>query len=407
MDYKIEYPQPDTAVITFQISKDQLEEAMKEAAKATGSEDENVNRDAAINVEIGKVGAEAMQNEKLKLAVQPAVTYNTDDQGAVLVDINCTLVPEVKLGKFTGFDVVVEPAEVTDEEVDAKVNADLQAKELWEPLPADAEAKNGDRVIIDYIGEKDGIPFDGGSAKAFPLVLGSGQFIPGFEDQLIGIKAGEERDVKLSFPENYPVPDLAGAPVVFHVKCNLVQEHIEPALNDAFIEKMKLDGVRNVEQFKEKIKADMLETKKHEAEEKALAEVMDKILAEVEINIPSAMIESLIDQYVAQTANQMQQFGLTMDQYLQMTGMNMEQLRESMAGQAEADIKASLTLEAIAEKENIKASEEEINEEYSLLSSMYGMPAEQLKMMIPAGGIAYQLNQKKTTDFLKETNLKK
>ena len=103
----------------------------------------------------------------------------------------------------------------------------------------------------------------------------------------------------------------------------------------------------------------------------------------------------------------MQQFGLTMDQYLQMTGMNMEQLRESMAGQAEADIKASLTLEAIAEKENIKASEEEINEEYSLLSSMYGMPAEQLKMMIPAEGIAYQLNQKKTTDFLKETNLKK
>ncbi len=407
MDYKIEYPQPDTAVITFQISKEQLEEAMKEAAKATGSDDEKTNRDAAIQMEIGKVGGEAISTKKLKLAVQPAVTWNIDDEGAVLVDINCTLVPEVKLGKFTGFDVVVEPAEVTDEELDAKVNADLQGKELWEPLPADTEAKSGDRVVIDYIGEKDGIPFDGGSAKGFPLVLGSGQFIPGFEDQLIGIKAGEERDVKLSFPDNYPVPDLAGAPVVFHVKCNLVEDHIEPALNDAFIEKMKLDGVRNVEQFKEKIKADMLETKKHEAEEKALAEVMDKILAEVEMNIPTAMIESLIDQYVAQTANQMQQFGLTMDQYLQMTGMTMEQLRESMTGQAEADIKASLTLEAIAEKENIQASEEEINEEYALLSSMYGMPAEQLKMMIPAEGIAYQLNQKKTTDFLKETNFKK
>lgn len=407
MDYKIEYPQPDTAVITFQISKEQLEEAMKEAAKATGSDDEKTNRDAAIQMEIGKVGGEAISTKKLKLAVQPAVTWNIDDEGAVLVDINCTLVPEVKLGKFTGFDVVVEPAEVTDEELDAKVNADLQGKELWEPLPADTEAKSGDRVVIDYIGEKDGIPFDGGSAKGFPLVLGSGQFIPGFEDQLIGIKAGEERDVKLSFPDNYPVPDLAGAPVVFHVKCNLVEDHIEPALNEAFIEKMKLDGVRNVEQFKEKIKADMLETKKHEAEEKALAEVMDKILAEVEMNIPTAMIESLIDQYVAQTANQMQQFGLTMDQYLQMTGMTMEQLRESMTGQAEADIKASLTLEAIAEKENIQASEEEINEEYALLSSMYGMPAEQLKMMIPAEGIAYQLNQKKTTDFLKETNFKK
>lgn len=407
MDYKIEYPQPDTAVITFQISKEQLEEAMKEAAKATGSDDEKTNRDAAIQMEIGKVGGEAISTKKLKLAVQPAVTWNIDDEGAVLVDINCTLVPEVKLGKFTGFDVVVEPAEVTDEELDAKVNADLQGKELWEPLPADTEAKSGDRVVIDYIGEKDGIPFDGGSAKGFPLVLGSGQFIPGFEDQLIGIKAGEERDVKLSFPDNYPVPDLAGAPVVFHVKCNLVEDHIEPALNDAFIEKMKLDGVRNVEQFKEKIKADMLETKKHEAEEKALAEVMDKILAEVEMNIPTAMIESLIDQYVAQTANQMQQFGLTMDQYLQMTGMTMEQLRDSMTGQAEADIKASLTLEAIAEKENIQASEEEINEEYALLSSMYGMPAEQLKMMIPAEGIAYQLNQKKTTDFLKETNFKK
>ena len=302
---------------------------------------------------------------------------------------------------------MVEPAEVTDEEVDAKVNADLQAKELWEPLPAETEAKNGDRVVIDYIGEKDGVPFEGGSAAGFPLVLGSGQFIPGFEDQLIGIKAGEERDVKLSFPENYPVPDLAGAPVVFHVKCNMVEEHIEPALNDAFIEKMKLDGVRNVEQFKEKIKAEMLENKKHEAEEKALAEIMDKILAEVEMDIPTAMIESLIDQYVAQTANQVRQFGMSMDQYLQMTGMSMEQLRESMTSQAEADIRASLTLEAIAEKENIKASEEEINEEYTLLSSMYGMPAEQLKMMIPPEGIAYQLNQKKTTDFLKETNLKK
>lgn len=407
MDYKIEYPQPDTAVITFQIPKETLEEAMKEAAKATGSDDENVNREAAVNMEAGKIGSEALSKEKLKLATQPALTFDTDAEGNVLVDINCTLVPEVELGKYMGFDVQVEPAEVTDEEVDARVNADLQAKDLWEPLPEGTAAENGDRVIIDYIGEKDGIPFEGGSATNFPLVLGSGQFIPGYEEQLIGIKAGEERDVKLSFPENYPVPDLAGAPVVFHVKCNAVEKQIQPVLNDEFIQKMKLDGVRNVEEYREKIKAEMLAAKKQEAEEKALAEVMDKILAEVKVNIPAPMVESLIDQYVAQYANQMQQFGMSLDQYLQMTGMNMEQFRSSLSDQAVADIKASLTLEAIAEKENIKASEEEIDEEYKLLSSMYGLPAEQLKMMVPAQGIAFQLNQKKTTDFLKETNLKK
>lgn len=407
MNYTLEYPQKNTAVLSFVISKEAFEKDLEAAKQATGSDDSAKIHEYAIANAAGAVLSEAAAANNLKLATEPAMlSEENPEDGSINVTVTMTLVPEVTLPDYTGLNFVKEPATVTDEEVMQEVMQRISTSRLWKDLPADAEAKEGDQVIIDFVGEKDGVPFDGGSAKDFPLILGSGQFIPGFEDQLIGAKKGDQRDVNVTFPEDYFEASLAGAPVVFKVTIKEVQEPIQPELSDAFIEKMKLDGIKSVDQLRDRARADLIAVREQEIENRLAYDILNRIAEGAKMDIPEAMITSQIDQHIQQYAGQLQQYGMSMDEFLKSSKQTMDDFRKKIAPEAEQELRAALVLDAIAQKEQIKADDEDLKKEYELLSTVYNFPAEQLKLIIPEGAVAAQLTQRKTLDFLKEHNTK-
>lgn len=406
MDYTLEYPEKGHATLSFSITKEQFEEDLKAAKEATGLEDENKLREYAIAVASSRILGEAAQKNGLKLAVEPSLLSDVNPDGSVSVTINMTLVPEVELPSYTGLNFVKEKMTVTDEEVLAEVLKRIQSSQMWEKLPADAEAKEGNEVIIDFIGEKDGVPFEGGAAKDYALVLGSGTFIPGFEDQLLGARAGDERTVEVAFPEDYFEKDLAGQPVLFKVDVKEVLELVKPELNDAFIEKMKLDGVKTVDELKERARADLQTARDEEVENRLAFDILNRIAQGARMDIPEAMIESQVAQHMQQYQGQLAQYGMSMDDFLKASKQTPEEFKARLMPEAEAELRAALVLDAIAAKEQIEASDEDLKKEYELLSTVYNFPAEQLKMMIPPEAVSAQIAQRKTLDFLKKNNTK-
>lgn len=406
MNYTIEYPQKNEAVLSFTIDKAAFDADLKAAQEATGSDDAAKTREYAIATAAGQVLSEAVPAHDLKIATEPSLLSQEEADGSVTVTITLTLVPEIKLPAYTGLNFTREPATVTDEEVMQEVMQRIQSTKIWKDLPAGTPAEEGNQVIIDFVGEKDGIPFDGGSAKNFPLVLGSGQFIPGFEDQLLGAVKGDERIVNVTFPENYFEPSLAGQPVIFKVNINEVQEEVKPELNDSFISEMKLDGIKTVDQLRDRARADMMALKSQEIENRLAYDILNRIASGAEMDIPAAMIESQVNQHVEQYASQLQQYGMSMDDFLKASGQTIEDFKAKIAPEAEQELRAALVLDAIAGKEQIAADDEDLKKEYELLSTVYNFPAEQLKLLIPEHVVKAQIAQKKTLDFLKENNTK-
>lgn len=404
MDKKLRKENKDTVVIEAVVAKADLDEVIKTVAERQGSEDEAANREAALQFEAMQLIQEAVTEEGLKLATQPEMKFKDEKDGDVLITIVCTLVPDVDLGKYTGFDVLKEEVNVSDEEVLEYVMQQVNSQEMWEDV--DRPAKEHDQVLIDFIGVKDGVPFDGGSAENYPLVLGSHSFIPGFEEQLIGIKKEEQKEVNVSFPEDYFEPSLAGAPVVFQITCHAVQEKVEPQLNDAFVEKLGVENVKTVEEFKATAKEHMHEIKEQEAKNKQALEILDKVVEDAKVDVPQAMIDQQVEQELGQLKQQIQQYGMQFDQYLQMAQTTEEDLKKQIEPQAIMQIKQALILIAIAEKEQIEASQEEIAQEYELMSNVYHMPKEQLQMFISDDVIRPQIIQRKTLDFLTKNNSK-
>lgn len=404
MDKKLRKENKDTVVIEAVVAKADLDEVIKTVAERQGSEDEAANREAALQFEAMQLIQEAVTEEGLKLATQPEMKFKDEKDGDVLITIVCTLVPDVDLGKYTGFDVLKEEVNVSDEEVLEYVMQQVNSQEMWEDV--DRPAKEHDQVLIDFIGVKDGVPFDGGSAENYPLVLGSHSFIPGFEEQLIGIKKEEQKEVNVSFPEDYFEPSLAGAPVVFQITCHAVQEKVEPQLNDAFVEKLGVENVKTVEEFKATAKEHMHEIKEQEAKNKQALEILDKVVEDSKVDVPQAMIDQQVEQELGQLKQQIQQYGMQFDQYLQMAQTTEEDLKKQIEPQAIMQIKQALILIAIAEKEQIEASQEEIAQEYELMSNVYHMPKEQLQMFISDDVIRPQIIQRKTLDFLTKNNSK-
>ncbi len=407
MDYEINYPELNMAEITFTVSKADFEKALEEAKETTKSEDPAVLREFAISSFASKVLTEAVDTNKLKLAYTPALMGTDDADGNVTITINCPLLPEVKLGQYKGLNVTKDAVDVPEEEVIAEMNRQISAQKLWETLPEGTKAEEGDQVIIDFVGEKDGVPFDGGSGENFPLILGSHSFIPGFEEQLIGSTAGEKVKVDVTFPENYFEPSLAGQPVVFMCTVKDVQKEIKPELTNEFLAKMKLEGIHSVDDFKNRLAIDLKALKEQEAENKAISTILEKVADGSEVDIPDAMIDNQVEQYVNEYENNMKQYGMTLDQYLQFSGQTLDAFKQQLRPQAILTLRQALVLEAIAEKEAIIAEDKEIEDEYALLSQMYSFPAEQLKAIIPYGTVATQLVQRKTMDFLKDQNLAK
>ncbi len=407
MDYKIEFPEKNKAVITFTIAKANYEEDLEAAKKTTGSDDAATNQEFVLAQEAGKVFTEAAAEHTLKLAAQPAFLSEADDNGDVNVTLTCTLVPEVTLPAYTGLNFEKQPVSVSDEEVLSSVIARVNQTTLFEPLPEDAVAENGNEVVIDFAGEKDGVAFEGGTATDYPLVLGSHTFIPGFEDQLLGVKAGDERNVEVTFPEDYFEPSLAGAPVIFKCKVKSIQQLVTPALDDEFIKKMNLEGATTVEELKEKIKEEMLRNKEEEAENELAFSILNRIADGAKMDIPAEMIDSQVAQHMSQYEGQLKQYGMSFDDFLKASHQTAEDFRKRLLPEAEKELRAALVLEAISEAEQIRADEEDLRKEYELLARVYNFPPEQLHMLIPGEAVAAQITQRKTLEFLKANNTKK
>ena len=346
----------------------------------------------AIDIVFPEVYPSALDELQLAPIDRPSIDVEeiSKDNGLVLV-VQVEVQPEFELGQYKGIEVAKVDYNVTEEEVDAKLN-ELQEK-ASRLVDSDKEIENGDTANIDFEGFKDDVAFEGGKAEGHNLVIGSGSFIPGFEDQLIGKKAGEEVDVNVTFPADYHAEELAGAPVVFKVKVNAVKVKELPELNDEFAQ-----DTTEFETLAE-LKADL------KAKGKERNAVVDAVVANTEIEVPETMVNAQIDSSIMELNYSLQYQGFSIEQLLEMTGKSMQELRDERKEDAEKSVKASLVVDAIAKAENVEVSEEEVEAEVAKMAEAYNMTLPQIKEALKSNDledIKGQLRIRKTIDFLVE-----
>ena len=347
---------------------------------------------------------EALEETQLTPISQPKLDIKTIEADKAEVVYTFAVQPEANVKAYKGLEYPLEEVSVSEKEI--KSELDRMREQYAEMEIKKGKAVKGNTVNIDYEGFKDGIPFEGGKADGYDLVLGSGSFIPGFEEQLIGTKAGEEKEIELSFPEDYHAVDLAGAPVTFKVKVNEVKVKKLPEVNDDFAQDINAPGVENVEQLNKMIEDRLLNSKKKTANETAENALMDALVANTEVQLPDVMVEEEVQNQVNQLAQQIQQYGMSLDAYLKMIGQTQETLKKGYHDNAVKTVTWRLALEAVAKAENLTASEEEIEKEYSDIASQYNMEIDRVKSMISKNMLSKDVVNKKAYDFVKD-NAKK
>ena len=293
------------------------------------------------------------------------------------------LKPEVELGQYKGIKVDKVEAVVTDEEVQAELEKERERNSRTSSV-TDRAVKTGDQTVIDFEGFQDGVAFEGGKGENYPLTIGSGTFIPGFEDQLIGKNIGEAVEVNVTFPESYQAENLAGKPAVFKVEIKEIKEKQLPELDDEFA--AEVSEFDTLDEYKADVRANLL--KKKEADIKNAKEnaVIEAIIADAKMDIPEAMLETRQRQMVDEFAQRLQMQGLSVEQYFQFTGLNHDKLLEQVKPQAEQKIKSRLVLEAVVKAENIAATEEDFEKEIASMAEAYKMEADKVKEMLGEGG---------------------
>ncbi len=284
--------------------------------------------------------------------------------------------PEVTLGKYAGVTVTKIDTQATEDEVMAEIDKERENNARIVNVEGRA-IENGDTAVIDYEGFSDGVAFDGGKGENHSLEIGSGSFIPGFEEQLIGKNVGDEVEVNVTFPEEYHAPDLAGKDAVFQVKIHEVKTKEIPELDDEFAQ--DVSEFDTVAEYKDSVKAKVEERKAGDAKRAQQEEALAKIVEKSQMDIPAAMIDTQCENMINQFAQQMAQQGLSMDQYFQFSGSSMDQLKEQVHPDAESRIKNDLVLDAIAKAENIEISDKDVDAEIEKMAAMYQMEADQLK----------------------------
>lgn len=284
--------------------------------------------------------------------------------------------PEVKLGKYLGVQVTKIDTSVSDAEVEEALEKE-RTKNARTVTVTDRAAAEGDTVVIDYEGFADGVAFEGGKGENHPLELGSHSFIPGFEEQLVGKNAEDEVDVNVTFPEQYHAAELAGKPAVFKVKIHEIKTKELPELNDEFA--AEVSEFETLAEYKEDLKKQLETSKENDAKRTKEDEAIQKIIDKSTMEIPEAMIETQCENMVNEFAQRIAQSGLSMEQYMQFSGLTLDKLKEQVRPEAETRIKSSLVLEQIAKEENIEVSDEEINAEVEKMAAQYGMEADKLK----------------------------
>lgn len=327
----------------------------------------------------------------------PEVVSMSEADGVVL-KVKVAVKPEVELGEYAGLTVTKEAKNVNEADIDAEVKR-MQDRN-GRLLTREGAAENGDTVDIDFEGFVDGKAFEGGKAEHYSLVLGSGSFIPGFEDQVVGHSAGEEFDVNVKFPEEYGAAELAGKDATFKIKLHEVKYKELPALDDDFAK--DVSEYDTLDELKDSIRNNIKTNLDKQAEQKVENDLMDQVIANMKADIPDAMVDSRIDELVQDFEYRISQQGLKLADYLKYMGMNIEQFRAQFKEQADKQVKMRLAMEAIVAKEGITASDEEFEEEVKRIADAYKMEADKVKSIVDAAAVKADLAINKAIDFVKE-----
>ncbi|KIN28828.1 MULTISPECIES: trigger factor [Bacillus] len=344
----------------------------------------------------------AVEEAGIEPVDRPEIDVEKIEKGESLIfTAKVTVKPEVKLGDYKGLGIEKDDTTVTDEDVQNELKA-LQERQAELVVKEEGAVEEGNTVVLDFEGFVDGEAFEGGKAENYSLEVGSGSFIPGFEDQLVGLEAGAEKDVEVTFPEEYHAEELAGKPAVFKVKIHEIKAKELPDLDDEFAKDID-EEVETLAELTEKTKKRLEEAKENEADAKLREELVLKASENAEIDVPQAMVDTELDRMLKEFEQRLQMQGMNLELYTQFSGQDEAALKEQMKEDAEKRVKSNLTLEAIAKAENLEVSDEEVDAELTKMAEAYNMPVENIKQAIGStDAMKEDLKVRKAIDFLVE-----
>ena len=361
---------------------------------------EQVFFEDAVNLLYAPVVNGAVEESGLELVTRPEVEVTEiSKENGVKLKATCITKPEVEVKDYKGIEVekVVNP--VTDEDINKQLDA-LREKNVTVERVDDRAAENGDDVVIDFEGFKDDVAFEGGKAEDFTLSLGSGQFIPGFEDQIVGHNAGEDFDINVTFPEEYQVKELAGAPAVFKIKLKSISKKVMPELDDDMVkDSTEFD---TVDEYKADVKKKLEEANEKHADSEVEAKIFDKVIENMTAEIPQVMFDNRVNEMISELEQRLAPQGISLDLYMQYTGQTIDTVKKAYAEQAEKQVKLRLALEKIAKLENIEVTEDELKAEFDKLAEAYKLDVDQIKQFIHDDDLKKDIAVGKAVDLIKD-----
>ena len=361
---------------------------------------EQVFFEDAVNLLYAPVVNGAVEESGLELVTRPEVEVTEiSKENGVKLKATCTTKPEVEVKDYKGIEVekVVNP--VTDEDINKQLDA-LREKNVTVETVDDRAAENGDDVVIDFEGFKDDVAFEGGKAEDFTLSLGSGQFIPGSEDQIVGHNAGEDFDINVTFPEEYQVKELAGAPAVFKIKLKSISKKVMPELDDDMVkDSTEFD---TVDEYKADVKKKLEEANEKHADSEVEAKIFDKVIENMTAEIPQVMFDNRVNEMIGELEQRLAPQGISLDLYMQYTGQTIDTVKKAYAEQAEKQVKLRLALEKIAKLENIEVTEDELKAEFDKLAEAYKLDVDQIKQFIHDDDLKKDIAVGKAVDLIKD-----
>ncbi|MBG9783992.1 trigger factor [Shouchella lehensis] len=418
-----EKTEQNTGVLTFEVEADKVNDALDKAFKKV------VQKVNVPGFRKGKMprglfekqfGVESLYQDAIDLMLPEAYSNAVEETGIFPVDrpevdvesigknekavfkATVTVKPEVKLGDYKGLEVKVPSAEVTDEDVQEEVTK-LQERHAELVVVEDGEIQNGDTAVIDFAGYADGEAFEGGTSENYSLEIGSNSFIPGFEEQLVGLKTGDEKEVEVTFPEEYHAENLAGKPATFKVKIHDVKRKELPELDDEFAKDAN-ENVESLDELKAELRKTLEEQRKTESENAVRDALLEKAADQADITVPDAMVNTEVDRMLQEFGQRLQAQGMNLDMYFQFSGQTEEDMRNQFKEDAEKRVRVNLTLEAISEVEDVQVSDEEVEEEISKMAEMYQRSADEIKALLSAQGgldtVKGDLKMRKAIDVL-------
>ena len=359
----------------------------------------------AADIVIEDAYNEAMKKSKEVPIVKPSVELKDINENECVFKFKITSRPEVKITKYKGLNVKPKEVEVTDEEVEHELGHLLERYTELVNKDEKSKVENGNIAIIDFEGFKDGVAFDGGKGENYSLEIGSNTFIPGFEEQIIGMGVGEEKDLNLTFPEEYGAKDLAGKDVVFKVKVNEIKEKQNRKLDEEFFEDLGIEGVDTEKKLKNHIKEDIKKHKEMESENEYIEELLETVSKNVEVDIPEELVDEEIDRLMKRFEEHMKSQGISLDVYYQFTQSSEKDLRAQMEKEAYSNVLYRFMLDEIIREEKIEVTDKEIDEELETLAKGYNVSKEEFEKGIGGrNNIKLDVQMHKAIDLLKELN---